>query len=48
MRWLGTEFVRPHSVTIDHEDNVWLVDDMANVRSCTPSHTLSFPRIHIP
>jgi DNA-binding beta-propeller fold protein YncE len=32
-RWIGTEYVRPHAVTIDHEDNVWLVDDMANVIS---------------
>ena len=30
MRWRGTEFVRPHAVTIDSQDHVWLVDDMAN------------------
>mmetsp|Transcript_34864 Transcript_34864/g.105084 ORF Transcript_34864/g.105084 Transcript_34864/m.105084 type:complete len:377 (-) Transcript_34864:77-1207(-) len=35
-RWVGTEFVRPHAITIDHEDNVWLVDDMANtITKCT-------------
>lgn len=35
-RWRGTEFVRPHSIRIDHEDNVWLVDDMANtITKCT-------------
>ena len=30
-RWRGTEFARPHAIEIDHEDNVWLVDDLANV-----------------
>jgi len=36
-RWRGTEFARPHAVTIDHEDNIWLVDDMANViTKCDP------------
>lgn len=35
-RWIGTEYVRPHAITIDHEDNVWLVDDMANaITKCT-------------
>ena len=35
-RWLGTEFVRPHAITIDKQDNVWLVDDMANaITKCT-------------
>eukprot|EP00039_Didymoeca_costata_P020651 m.342016 g.342016 ORF g.342016 m.342016 type:complete len:367 (-) comp20819_c0_seq1:98-1198(-) len=36
-RWIGTEYVRPHSVRIDHMDNVWLVDDMANtITKCDP------------
>ena len=30
-RWIGSEFMRPHAITIDHEDNLWLVDDDANV-----------------
>ena len=30
-RWCGTEFARPHAIEIDHEDNVWLVDDLANI-----------------
>ena len=30
MRWLGCEYQRPHSVKVDHEGNVWLVDDAAN------------------
>eukprot|EP00041_Stephanoeca_diplocostata_P014080 m.252916 g.252916 ORF g.252916 m.252916 type:complete len:187 (+) comp19571_c0_seq13:247-807(+) len=30
-RWIGCEFLRPHAITIDHEDNIWLVDDIANV-----------------
>ena len=30
-RWQGSEFVRPHAITIDHEDNLWLVDDDANM-----------------
>eukprot|EP00944_MAST-04C_sp_MAST-4C-sp1_P007906 g7906.t1 len=35
-RWRGTEFARPHAIEIDHEDNVWLVDDLANViTKCT-------------
>jgi len=29
-RYIGTEYIRPHAITIDHEDNVWLVDDLAN------------------
>ncbi|MBI4220546.1 MAG: peptidylglycine alpha-amidating monooxygenase, partial [Chloroflexi bacterium] len=24
--WGGPRFKRPHAITIDHEDNVWLVD----------------------
>jgi len=36
-RWLGTEYVRPHSVCIDKDDNIWLVDDMANMLTkCDP------------
>eukprot|EP01046_Picozoa_sp_COSAG06_P052739 COSAG06_NODE_8935_length_2028_cov_3.504925_3_plen_266_part_00 len=46
-RWKGSEFIRPHAITIDHEDNLWLVDDDANiitkcdrdgnrVRACAP------------
>lgn len=30
VRFKNTEYVHPHAVTIDHEDNVWLVDDLAN------------------
>ena len=29
-RWKGTEFIAPHAITIDHEDNLWLVDDSAH------------------
>ena len=29
-RYKGTEFVRPHSVRVDHAQNLWLVDDDAN------------------
>jgi hypothetical protein len=24
------DFVRPHAITVDHDDNLWLVDDDAN------------------
>lgn len=35
-RFRGTEFARAHSITIDAWDNLWLVDDMANViTKCT-------------
>ena len=27
----GGDFVRPHAISIDHEDNLWLTDDLANV-----------------
>jgi|TARA_B110000208_G_C11709941_1_gene408968 DNA-binding beta-propeller fold protein YncE len=30
MRFKGIEFRRAHAITIDHEDNVWLVDDSAH------------------
>ncbi len=30
-RWLGTQFVRPHAITVDHEDNLWLTDDSGNL-----------------
>ena len=31
-------YVRPHAITIDHKDNVWLVDDMANtITKCDTS-----------
>jgi len=30
-RWIGVEFCRPHAVTVDYQDNLWLVDDSANV-----------------
>ena len=30
MRFKGIEFGRAHAITIDHADNVWLVDDIAN------------------
>ncbi|MFI6348323.1 peptidyl-alpha-hydroxyglycine alpha-amidating lyase family protein [Streptomyces sp. NPDC050560] len=29
-RWRGCRFVRPHAVTVDHEDRLWLVDDVGN------------------
>jgi DNA-binding beta-propeller fold protein YncE len=29
-RWKGCRFMRPHAITIDHEDNLWLVDDVGN------------------
>ncbi|GHJ37953.1 peptidyl-alpha-hydroxyglycine alpha-amidating lyase family protein [Streptomyces sp. TS71-3] len=29
-RWRGCRFLRPHAVTVDHEDNLWLVDDIGN------------------
>jgi DNA-binding beta-propeller fold protein YncE len=29
-RWQGCRFTRPHAVTVDHEDNLWLVDDVGN------------------
>jgi hypothetical protein len=30
-RWRGSEFMRPHAIFVDHEDNLWLVDDLANL-----------------
>jgi hypothetical protein len=37
-RWRGTEFVRPHAIEIDHENNVWLIDDVANcITKCDTS-----------
>jgi hypothetical protein len=30
-RWRGSEFMRPHAIEVDHEDNLWLVDDLANM-----------------
>ena len=29
-RYAGTEFVRPHAISVDHEDNLWLTDDSGN------------------
>ena len=29
-RYQGTEFVRPHAISVDHEDNLWLTDDSGN------------------
>ncbi|MFC7309544.1 peptidyl-alpha-hydroxyglycine alpha-amidating lyase family protein [Streptomyces monticola] len=29
-RWSGCRFLRPHAVTVDHEDHLWLVDDVGN------------------
>ncbi len=26
--WAGSRFKRPHAIAIDHQDNVWLVDDV--------------------
>jgi hypothetical protein len=37
-RWRGSEFMRPHAIFVDHEDNLWLVDDLANlITKCDPS-----------
>ena len=30
-RWRGSDFMRPHAIFIDHQDKLWLVDDLANV-----------------
>lgn len=36
-RWIGTEYVRPHAISIDHEDNIWLTDDTGNcITKCDP------------
>ncbi len=29
-RWIGARFMRAHAITVDHEDNLWLVDDVGN------------------
>jgi DNA-binding beta-propeller fold protein YncE len=29
-RWRGCRFVRAHAITADHEDRLWLVDDVGN------------------
>ncbi|MCC7371506.1 MAG: peptidylglycine alpha-amidating monooxygenase [Chloroflexi bacterium] len=29
-RWKGARFMRAHAITIDREDNLWLVDDLGN------------------
>jgi DNA-binding beta-propeller fold protein YncE len=29
-RWKGARFMRAHAITIDTEDNLWLVDDLGN------------------
>ena len=29
-KYVGTQFVRPHAITVDNEDNLWLTDDVAN------------------
>ncbi|MGA4838229.1 peptidyl-alpha-hydroxyglycine alpha-amidating lyase family protein [Streptomyces sp. G45] len=29
-RWKGSRFLHPHAVTVDHEDHLWLVDDLGN------------------
>lgn len=37
VRWRGSEFVKPHGITIDEADNLWLVDVKAHVVThCTP------------
>lgn len=28
--YIGSHFVRPHAISVDHEDNLWLTDDVAN------------------
>lgn len=33
MQFLASHFLRPHMIEIDHEDHIWLVDDMANTVS---------------
>ncbi len=30
-RWKGCRFLRAHAITVDHEDNLWLVDDVGNM-----------------
>jgi len=29
-RWKGCRFIRPHAIIVDHEENLWLVDDVGN------------------
>ena len=43
MRFLNTHYLRPHMIEIDHEDNVWLVDDMAH----TVSECLLLKRVFV-
>ena len=39
-RWKGSDFIRPHAITVDHEDNLWLVDDDANsITKCSRNGT---------
>ena len=41
----GTQHVRPHAITVDHQDDVWLVDDVANaVTKCDRFGVLSHVR----
>ncbi|MFN8526516.1 MAG: peptidylglycine alpha-amidating monooxygenase [Chloroflexota bacterium] len=30
-RWRGSRFMRAHAIFVDHEDNLWLVDDAGNM-----------------
>ena len=35
-RFRGTDFVHPHAIEIDHQNNVWLIDDVACcITKCT-------------
>jgi DNA-binding beta-propeller fold protein YncE len=49
VRWAGSRFLRPHAITVDHEDALWLVDDIGNTvtrtgRDGTPLFTLGTGR----
>ena len=30
-RFIGGRFIRPHAIIVDHEENLWLVDDVGNL-----------------
>ncbi|RKN10464.1 peptidyl-alpha-hydroxyglycine alpha-amidating lyase family protein [Streptomyces radicis] len=37
-RWKGCRFARAHAITVDHEDRLWLVDDLGNRITKTDRH----------
>ncbi|ONK14814.1 peptidylglycine alpha-amidating monooxygenase [Streptomyces sp. MP131-18] len=37
-RWRGCRFRRAHAITADHEDHLWLVDDIGNTVTKTDRH----------